>query len=185
MLAHKTPRVAFMFQKIVITLYYIRPNRVSPKRCAYLAISTPPTAPMAYHDMSAGNLQWMLEIESYLLDVTVDGELTGGQGTDHEETGTDTTVRALKTELLGDLDEAAGGALTRESLGLVDLGKHGVGGLGNEGGGETGNETGTEVDGSVHATGGGGLVNVVGVDGLGDLLVDHELGHGVGDPGNL
>jgi hypothetical protein len=124
----------------------------------------------------------MLEVESYLLDVTVDGELTGGQGTDHEETGTDTTVRALKTELLGDLDEAAGGALTRKSLGLVDLGKHGVGGLGNEGGGETGNETGTEVDGGVHATRGGGLVNVVGVDGLGDLLVDDELGHGVGDP---
>ena len=27
---------------------------------------------------------------SYLLDVTVDGELTSSQGTDHEETGTDT-----------------------------------------------------------------------------------------------
>jgi len=122
---------------------------------------------------------------SYLLDVTVDGELTGGQGTDHEETGTDTAVRALDTELLGDLDETAGGALTRKSLGLVDLGKHSVGGLGDEGGGETGDETGTKVDGGVHASRGSGLVNVVGVDGLGDLLVDNELGHGVGDPGDL
>lgn len=116
-----------------------------------------------------------------LLDVTVDGELTGSKGTDHEETGTDTTVRALDTELLGDLDETAGGALTGSTLGLVDLGKHGVGGLGDKGGGETGDETGTEVDGGVHAARGGGLVNVVGVDVLGDLLVDDELGHGVGD----
>jgi hypothetical protein len=30
-----------------------------------------------------------------LLDVTVDGELSGGDGTDHEETGTDTRVRTL------------------------------------------------------------------------------------------
>jgi hypothetical protein len=127
----------------------------------------------------------MMGKKSYLLDVTVDGELTSGQGTDHEETGTDTAVRALEAELLGNLDETAGSALTRKSLGLVDLGKHGVGGLGNESGGETGDETGTEVDGGVHATRGGGLVNVVGVDGLGDLLVDDELGHGVGDPVDL
>ena len=127
----------------------------------------------------------IVEFKSYLLDVTVDGELTGSKGTDHEETGTDTTVRALDTELLGDLDETAGGALTGSTLGLVDLGKHGVGGLGDKGGGETGDETGTEVDGGVHAARGGGLVNVVGVDVLGDLLVDDELGHGVGDPGKL
>jgi hypothetical protein len=123
--------------------------------------------------------------KSYLLDVTVDGELTSGQGADHEETGTDSTVRALKTKLLGDLDQTAGGALTGKGLGLVDLGKHGVGGLGHKGGGETSNETGTKVDGGVHATRGGGLVNQVGVDVLGNLLVDDELGHGVGDPGIL
>lgn len=124
-------------------------------------------------------MQWL---QSYLLDVTVDGELTGGQSTNHEETGTDTGERATETKLLGDLDETAGGALTRKSLGLVDLGKHGVGGLGDDGGGETGNETGTEVDGGVGAGRGSGLVDVVGVDGLSDLLVDDELGHGVGDP---
>jgi hypothetical protein len=127
----------------------------------------------------------ILGFKSYLLDVTVDGELTGGQGADHEKTGTDTTVRATETELLGNLDETAGGALTGLTLGLVDLGKHGVGGLGHKGGSETGNETGTKVDGGVHAAGGGGLVDVVGVDVLGDLLVDDELGHGVGDPGKM
>ena len=132
------------------------------------------------------NKQWSRgSFESHLLDVTVDGELTGGQSTNHEQTGADTRVGATDTELLGDLDETAGGALTRESLGLVDLGKHGVGGLGDDGGGETGNETGTEVDGGVGAGRGSGLVDVVGVDGLSDLLVDDELGHGVRDPGKL
>ena len=150
-----------------------------------MAISTPPTAPMACKIIVSTIffVGEIVEFKSYLLDVTVDGELTGSKGTDHEETGTDTTVRALDTELLGDLDQTAGGALTGCTLGLVDLGEHSVGGLGNEGGGETGNETGTEVDGGVHAARGGGLVNVVGVDVLGDLLVDDELGHGVGDPG--
>jgi hypothetical protein len=124
---------------------------------------------------------WISGFKSYLLDVTVDGELTGSKGTDHEETRTDTTVRALNTELLGDLDETAGGALTGSTLGLVDLGKHGVGGLGDKGGSETGDETGTKVDGGVHAARGGSLVNVVGVD----VLVDDELGHGVRDPGEL
>lgn len=150
-----------------------------------MAISTPPTAPMAW-EITVSTFYFVgeiVEFKSYLLDVTVDGELTGSKGTDHEETGTDTTVGALDTELLGDLDETAGGALTGSTLGLVDLGKHGVGGLGDKGGGETGDETGTEVDSGVHAARGGGLVNVVGVDVLGDLLVDDELGHGVGDPG--
>ena len=116
-----------------------------------------------------------------LLDVAVDGELTGGQGTDHEETGTDTAVGATDTELLGDLDETAGGALTGLALGLVDLGQHGVSGLGDDGGGETGDETGAEVVDGLHAIGGLALVDE-GVDGLVDLLEDDELGAGVGDP---
>ena len=116
-----------------------------------------------------------------LLDVAVDGELTGGQGTDHEETGTDTAVGATDTELLGDLDETAGGALTGLALGLVDLGQHGVSGLGDDGGGETGDETGAEVVDGLHAVGGLALVDE-GVDGLVDLLEDDELGAGVGDP---
>lgn len=123
----------------------------------------------------------MLGLRLTLLDVTVDGELTGGKSTDHEETSTNTAVRTTETELLGDLDQTAGGALTGETLGLVDLGEHGVGGLGDNGGGETGNETRAEVDGGLHARGHGGLVELA-EDGLGDLLEDDELGHGVWDP---
>lgn len=116
------------------------------------------------------------------LDVTVDGELTGSDTTDHEETGTDTGVRATETELLGDLDEAGDSALAGSALGLVDLGQHGVGGLGDNGGGETGDKTGAQVDGGLATGGEGALVNGL-VDGLGDLLENDELGHGVGDPG--
>jgi hypothetical protein len=119
-----------------------------------------------------------------LLDVTVDGELTGSQSTDHEKTGTDTTVAAADTELLGDLDQTAGGSLTGKTLGLVDLGEHGIGGLGNDGGSHTGNETGAQVVDGLHAIGGLALVDD-GVDGLVDLLEDDELGHGVGNPGRM
>lgn len=115
------------------------------------------------------------------LHVTVDGELTGSQGTDHEETGADTSVAATEAELLADLGKAGDGALTRETLGLVDLAQHGISGLGDDGGGKTGNETGSEVDGGLGAVGHGVLVEGA-QDGLGDLLEDDELGHGVGDP---
>jgi hypothetical protein len=117
----------------------------------------------------------------HALDVTVDGELTGSDGANHEETGTDTTVRATDTELLGDLDQTGDGTLTRSTLGLVDLGEHGVGGLGDDGGGETSDETGAEVDTGLGTVGESLLVDA-GEDGLGDLLEDDELGHGVGDP---
>ena len=83
---------------------------------------------------------------TYLLQVTVDGELTGGESTDHEETGTNTGVRATETELLTDLDETRGGTLTGETLGLVDLGQQGIGWLGDDGSSETGNETGSEIE---------------------------------------
>ena len=115
------------------------------------------------------------------LDVTVDGELTGSDTTDHEKTGTDTGVRATDTELLTDLDETGDSALSGETLGLVDLGEHCVSGLGDDGGGETGDKTGAQVDGGL-ATGGEGVLVDGLVDGLRDLLEDDELGHGVGDP---
>lgn len=119
-----------------------------------------------------------------LLDITVDGKLESGKGADHEETGADAGVGALETELLGDLDEAGGGALAGGAGGLVDLAQHGVGGLRDDGSGETGNETGAEVDNSLHAVG-HVLLGEDLVDSLGDLLVDNELGHGVGDPREL
>lgn len=114
------------------------------------------------------------------LDVTVDGELTSGQSTNHEQTSTNTTVATTETEFLGDLDQSASGALTGETLGLVDLGQHSIGGLRDNGGSETGNQTRTQVDDSLGSIRGSVLVDRS-VDGLGDLLVDDELGHGVRD----
>ena len=115
------------------------------------------------------------------LTITVDGELSSGQGSDHEQTGANAGVRATEAELLGNLDQAGGGSLSRCALGLVDLREHGVGWLGDEGGGETGDETGSEVDTGLGAVGEGGAVDGL-VDGLNDLLVHDELGHGVWDP---
>lgn len=60
-------------------------------------------------------------VVSYL-NITVDGELTGGQGTNHEETSTDTSEATTKTKLLSNLDQSAGRSLTGETLCLVDLG---------------------------------------------------------------
>jgi len=113
------------------------------------------------------------------LDVTVDGELTGGQSTNHEKTGAETSIAATDTKLLTDLDQSAGGSLTRETLGLVDLGKHGVSGLRDNGGGETSDETRSQVDSGLCSIRGSVLVDNGLVDCFGSLLVDNELGHGV------
>ena len=50
-----------------------------------------------------------------------------------------------------------------------------------DGSGETGDETGTKVNGGVGGRGRLGLVDTA-VDGLGNLLVHDELGHGVRNP---
>lgn len=134
--------------------------------------------------LTVGNVLAIIQYERKyrgFLTITVDGELSSGQGSDHEQTGANAGVRALEAELLGDLDQAGGGALSGCALGLVDLGKHGVGWLGDDGGGETGDQTGTEVDTSLGTVGEGGLVDLT-VDSLDDLLVHDELGHGVWDP---
>lgn len=154
------------------------------RRCQrHASLRLPPRAITFLHSIWAnlfGNLNTTDGTEG-LLDVTVDGELEGGEGTNHEETGGETSERSRDTELLGDLDETGGGALTGETLGLVDLGKHGVGRLRDDGGGETSNQTGTKVNGSLEAVG-HVLLGPLAVDSLGDLLVDDELGHGVRDP---
>ncbi|KAJ8107405.1 hypothetical protein OPT61_g8892 [Boeremia exigua] len=142
---------------------------------------------MLHHPVSLDHLLGLSNLNAAcgakrLLDVALRkryGKLTGSKGTDHEETGTNTAVRAADTELLGDLDQTAGGALTGLTLGLVDLGQHGVSGLGDDGGSETGDETGAEVVDGLHAVGGLALVDD-GVDGLVDLLEDDELGAGDG-----
>jgi len=116
-----------------------------------------------------------------LLDITIDGELTGGKSTDHEKTGTNASIAATEAELLSNLNQTGSGALSGSTLGLVNLGQHGVGGLGHESGGETGNETRAEIDGGQGTAGGIGLVNVAEYE-FRDLLEDDELGHGVRDP---
>jgi hypothetical protein len=118
------------------------------------------------------------------LDITINSELASSQSPHHEQTRTNTAIRAPETQLLRNLDQTAGRALPRKTLGLVDLAQHGVGGLRDDGGGETGNEAGAEVDGGVHARGGLGLVEEVGVGVFGDFFVDDEFGHGVWDPGS-
>lgn len=115
------------------------------------------------------------------LDITVDGKLTGGQSTNHEESGTDTTVATAQTKLLGDLDQSAGCALTGKTLCLVDLGQHGIGGLGNDCGSETSDKTRSQVDNSLCSIRSSVLIDGIFVDSFDDLLKDHKLGHGVGN----
>ena len=129
-----------------------------------------------------GNLNTTNGTES-LLKITVDTELAHGDETNHSQASTDTRVGALESELFSDLDQAGGGAFSWLTLGLVDLGQHGVGWLGDNGGGETGDESGSEVDAGLLGAGEGLLVDL-GVDGLDDLLEDDELGHGVWNPGS-
>jgi hypothetical protein len=113
--------------------------------------------------------------------LTIDSKLTGGKTTHHEKTSTDTSIAAAETKLTSNLDQAGSGALSRKTLGLVDFGKHGVGGLGNEGSSETSDDTRAQVNGGLLATGSSALIDAL-VNGLVDLLKDDELGHGVGDP---
>lgn len=118
----------------------------------------------------------------HALDVTVDKELTGSEGTDHDETGAHTGEETTDTELLGHVNETRGDGLAGETLGLVDLGEEGVGGLGDDGGGHTGDETGRKVETGGLALGELGLVLAGELeDLLGCDFVDGELGHGVRD----
>ena len=115
------------------------------------------------------------------LNITVDSKLSGSNGTDHEKTGSDTTVRAANAELLSDFDEAADRAFTWCALGLIDFGQHCISRLGDDSGSKTGNQTGAKVDSGLGTIGESLLVDP-GEDSLGDLLEDNELGHSVGDP---
>ena len=105
----------------------------------------------------------------------------GRRGRKGNVPSTNTSVATGETELLTDLGETADGTLTRSARGLVDLGKHSVGGLRDDSGSETGDQTGAKVDGGLGAVGESVLVEVA-VDSFRDLLEDDKLGHGVGDP---
>ena len=117
----------------------------------------------------------------HLLDIAIDSELPSGERAHHEQPCPNARITAPQTQLFRDLDQTAGGPLSRQALGLVDLAEHRVGGLGDDGGGEASHETGAQVDHRLHAVRGLGFVDAL-VNGLGDLFVDDEFGHGVGDP---
>ena len=117
----------------------------------------------------------------YALDIAIDRELASRKRTNHEQTSWQTGEGALEAKLPRNLDQTARCTLARETLSLVDLGKHRVGGLGDKGGGETGDKTRAKIDGGVHGIGGGASVDEVLVDGFGDFLVYDELRHGVRD----
>lgn len=85
----------------------------------YFEISTPPVAPRIYGIVS--HVTQGSSGLAYSLDITVDGELTSSQGSDHEKTSTETTKAAPQAEFFCDLDQAAGGAFTWQTLCLVDL----------------------------------------------------------------
>lgn len=111
-----------------------------------------------------------MEGGTHLLDVTVDEELTGGEGTNHDQSSTHTGKETRGAELAGHLDKSRGGRLARCALGLVDLGQEGVGGLRDDGSGHTGNQTTSEVDTHLLAAG----ERVLGLaGGLEDLLGGH------------
>lgn len=116
------------------------------------------------------------------LQLTVDGELTSGDRTNHDETGGQTTKETPDTEFTCKLGDTAGDGLTGGSLGLVDLGEQRVGGLRDGSGGETSDKTGTEVEHGSFTTGEFGLGLAVSRDGLlEDDLHGGELGHVVRD----
>jgi hypothetical protein len=102
----------------------------------------------------------------------------------HEQSSTDTSEGSTETKLLSDLDQTAGGSLSWKALGLVDLAEHSVGWLRHDSGSHTGNQTGAQVNGGLGWSRRGALVDTL-VDGLGDLLVDDELGHGIWNPVHL
>lgn len=127
--------------------------------------------------------------------------LTSGEGTDHDQPGAHTGEQTRGAELTGHLDESRGGRLSGSTLGLVDLGQQGVGGLRDDGGGHTGDETGREVETHLLTTGervlgsAGSLEDLLGSDLEAGLMsirtcllarprknnLHGELGHGVGD----
>ena len=116
-----------------------------------------------------------------LLDITVDGELTGSQTANHEQTSRQTSEGATDTKLAGNLDKTRDSALTGETLGLVDLGQHSVSGLRDDGSRETSQETSSQIDTGLGSVRQLGLVKVS-EDRFGELLVCDELGDSVGHP---
>jgi hypothetical protein len=98
---------------------------ISPLRSRHLRRLQMPSS--SHRRWRIGQLRSKLASSSFR--PSISQRLLTSQGTNHEKTSTDSSVRSLKTKLLGDLDQTAGGSLSGETLGLVDLAQHGVGGL--------------------------------------------------------
>lgn len=92
--------------------------------------------------------------------------MPSGESTNHEETSTETGKQTSGAELASHLDQSPTSGLPRKSLGLVDLGEEGVGGLGDDGGSETGDETRAQVEGGGLTRGELALGLAVGTDEL-------------------
>ena len=116
------------------------------------------------------------------LEGVVDVPLETGEGTDHNDTGTETVPESLEADFFVDgLDLFAGGALGVGSL--VEDGDHGVSGVGDDSAEDTSDLTGSESDTEL---GGLGVVvsasgEDVGVESSDDLLEGDELNNCVGN----
>lgn len=91
----------------------------------YFAISTPLVAPVSNTQSQLWRYNNKRDAQSKLtkrlLDVTVDGELTGSQTTNHDQSCRKTSEGTTKAQFAGNLDQTRGSALTRQALSLVDL----------------------------------------------------------------
>jgi hypothetical protein len=137
--------------------------------------------------VGTGGVGRRVEVEllstSHLHDNVEQQELTGGQGTDHNATGSEADSAQLdEADLTGDSAESGHDGALATGTGLVHLGQQGVGRVGDDGRAHTGNHTGgqghTELGAADQlslglAHGGGHAVS--------SLALHGELGHGVGD----
>jgi len=111
-----------------------------------------------------------------------DTELTGGQGTDHDATGTEPSeAQLLETNFASEVEEAGhDGASAAGGLGLVDEGQEGVSRMGDDGSGNTGDDTSGHRDGQLLTIGRvGGRATDDAVHDISGFALDGELGHSV------
>jgi hypothetical protein len=94
---------------------------------------------------------------------------------------TNASKAATDSKFPANLDQAAGSALSWQTLGLVDLAQHSISWLRNSGSRETGNETGPKVDNGVGRRTRSFLVDDT-INRFGNLLINHEFCHRIRNP---
>lgn len=113
-----------------------------------------------------------------------DGELTSGEGTNHDATSAETVdAELLEASFTGEVDEAGESGASTTSVGaLVDEGEKSISRVRDDGSGNTSNNTGGQGSEELGTFGGGLEVDAGGgADPFLGLALDGELGHGVGD----